>query len=177
MKPEGSAKQRMGHFKQTSLTTSCICQIVGTYVYFTSEVYVHTNQAKSSHEYFTLGGRRNHANFRRQFIQLGISLPSPAPRVQFHSKIYQTKIFLVASPYTFNYYPLLNRFFFQSKQEKNMYGIETTHPTRIYTSQPFLGRSCQNKLMRSNNFEVNIPVTMCIEVEARENNCENKMTL
>ena len=31
--------------------------------------------------------------------------------------------------------------------------------------------------MRSNKFEVNIPVTMCIEVEAQENNCENKAYL
>ena len=55
-----------------------------------------------------------------------------------------------------------------------MYVIDHAHPTRIYPSQPFLGKSCQNKLMRSNNFEVNVPVTMCIEVEAQANNCENK---
>ena len=50
------------------------------------------------------------------------------------------------------------------------YILDHTHPTRIYPSQPFLGRSCQNKLMRSNNFEVNVPVTMCIEVEAQAKN-------
>ena len=54
------------------------------------------------------------------------------------------------------------------------YIVETTHPTRIYPSQPLLGRSCQNKLMRSNNFDVNVPVTMCTEVESQANNCENK---
>ena len=55
--------------------------------------------------------------------------------------------------------------------------VDHAHPTRIYPSQPFLGRSYQNKLMRSNNFEVNVPVIMCIEVEARANNCENKAYL
>ena len=48
--------------------------------------------------------------------------------------------------------------------------LDHTHPTRIYPSQPFLGRSYQNKLMRSNNFEVNVTVTMCIEVEAQAKN-------
>ena len=50
------------------------------------------------------------------------------------------------------------------------YLLDHVHPTRIYPSQPFLGRSCQNKLMRSNNFEVNVPVTMCTEVEAQAKN-------
>ena len=49
--------------------------------------------------------------------------------------------------------------------------------SRIQPARVFLGRSCQNKLMRSNNFDVNIPVTMCTEVEARANNCENKASL
>ena len=30
----------------------------------------------------------------------------------------------------------------------------------------FLGRSCQYELMRSNNFDVKVNVTMCTEVEA-----------
>ena len=41
----------------------------------------------------------------------------------------------------------------------------------------FLGRSCQNTLMRSNNFDVNVPVGMCTEEEAQANNCENKASL
>ena len=57
------------------------------------------------------------------------------------------------------------------------YTLDTTHPSRNYTTQRFLGRSCQNKLMRPNNFDVNVPVTMCTEVEARANNCENKAYL
>ena len=57
------------------------------------------------------------------------------------------------------------------------YLLDHAHPTRIYSSQPFLGGSYQNKLMRSNNFEVNVPVIMCIEVEAQANNCENKAYL
>ena len=31
--------------------------------------------------------------------------------------------------------------------------------------------------MRSNNFDVNVPVTMCTEVESQANNCENKALL
>ena len=31
--------------------------------------------------------------------------------------------------------------------------------------------------MRSNKFDVNIPVTMCIEVEAQANNCKNKASV
>ncbi len=31
--------------------------------------------------------------------------------------------------------------------------------------------------MRPNNFDVNVPVTMCHEVEAQANNCENKASL
>ena len=31
--------------------------------------------------------------------------------------------------------------------------------------------------MRSNNFDVNAPVTMCHEVEGQANNCENKASL
>ena len=34
----------------------------------------------------------------------------------------------------------------------------------------FLVRSCQNEIMRPNNFDVNVPVTMCTEVEARRKN-------
>ena len=41
----------------------------------------------------------------------------------------------------------------------------------------YLGRSCQNELMRSNNFYVKVPVTMCTEVEAQPNNCENKASV
>ena len=55
--------------------------------------------------------------------------------------------------------------------------LDHTHPTRIYLAQPFLGRSCQNQLMRSNNFDVNVPVTMCHEVEAQANNCKNKASV
>ena len=44
--------------------------------------------------------------------------------------------------------------------------IEPTNLSSIYPAQPFLGRSYQNKLMRSSNFEFNITVTMYIEVEA-----------
>ena len=51
-----------------------------------------------------------------------------------------------------------------------VYLLDNVDPSRIYPAQPFLGRSCQNKLMRSNNFEVNVPVTMCIEVEALAKN-------
>ena len=50
------------------------------------------------------------------------------------------------------------------------YLLEAVRSSRIQPVQPFLGRSCQNKLMRSNNFEVNVPVTMCIEVEALAKN-------
>ena len=31
--------------------------------------------------------------------------------------------------------------------------------------------------MRSNDFDVNAPVTMCHEVEGQANNCENKASL
>ena len=51
-----------------------------------------------------------------------------------------------------------------------LYILEVVRLSRIQLAQPFLGRSCQNKLMRSNNFEVNVPVTMCIEVEALAKN-------
>ena len=51
-----------------------------------------------------------------------------------------------------------------------VYIIEAVRSSRIQSAQPFLGRSCQNKLMRSNNFEVNVTVTMCIEVEAQAKN-------
>ena len=54
---------------------------------------------------------------------------------------------------------------------------DNTHPSRIYPTHPFLGRSCENELMMSINFDFNIPVTMCIEVEAWANNCENKAYL
>ena len=57
------------------------------------------------------------------------------------------------------------------------YLLDNKHVTRIYPAQPFLGRSCQNQLMRSNNFDVNVPVTMCHEVEAQANNCKNKASL
>ena len=48
--------------------------------------------------------------------------------------------------------------------------LDRRHPTRIYPSQPFLGRSCQNELMRSNNFDINFPGSLHTEVEALAKN-------
>ena len=52
--------------------------------------------------------------------------------------------------------------------------------TRVVTDQAgseILCRSYQNKPMKSNYFDVNVPVPMCAQVEARANNCENKVWL
>ena len=38
----------------------------------------------------------------------------------------------------------------------------------------FLVRSCQNDLMRSNNFDVKVSGSKCTLVKAWANNCENK---
>ena len=40
-----------------------------------------------------------------------------------------------------------------------------------------LCRSCLNELMRSNNFDVKVPLIMCTEVKAQANNCEAKASL
>ena len=37
--------------------------------------------------------------------------------------------------------------------------------SRNQSAHPAFERSCQNELVRSNNFDVNIPVTMCHELE------------
>ena len=54
--------------------------------------------------------------------------------------------------------------------------VEAVRSSRIQPARVFLGRSCQNELMRSNNFDAKVPVTMCTEVEAQANNCENKVS-
>ena len=48
--------------------------------------------------------------------------------------------------------------------------------TKFVTDQVtwFLGKSCQNELMRSNNSDVKVSGYNCYELEARANNCENK---
>ena len=58
-----------------------------------------------------------------------------------------------------------------------LYILEALGSPRIKTAMVFLGRSCQNELMRSNNFDVKVPVTMCTKVEAQANNCENKASV
>ena len=42
--------------------------------------------------------------------------------------------------------------------------------SQIKSARVFLGKSCQNELMRSNNFDVNVPVTIPTEVEAPAKN-------
>ena len=55
--------------------------------------------------------------------------------------------------------------------------IEALGSSRIQLAIVFLDRSCQNELMRSNNFDIKVPVKMCTELEAQANNCENKASV
>ena len=55
--------------------------------------------------------------------------------------------------------------------------LEALGSSQIKPAMVFSGRSCQNELMRSNNFGGKVPVTMCTEVEAQANNCENKASV
>ncbi len=55
--------------------------------------------------------------------------------------------------------------------------IDDLRSSRIKSFQRFLVRSCQNELMRSNNFVVKVAGKKCSEVEAQANNYENKASV
>ena len=58
-----------------------------------------------------------------------------------------------------------------------MYTLDDLRSSRIKSFQRFLVRSCQNELMRSNNFVVKVAGKKCSEVEAQANNYENKASV
>ena len=51
------------------------------------------------------------------------------------------------------------------KNQISIYLLEGPRLSRIQPNQWFLGRSCQNELMRSNNFDLKYSTSMCREVE------------
>ena len=66
--------------------------------------------------------------------------------------------------------------FLKSKSNRR-YIIGYSTFLRIELGKWFLGRSCQNEFMQSNNFHLQLHVSNCNEVEAWANNYENKGSL
>ena len=58
-----------------------------------------------------------------------------------------------------------------------IYTIGYKGSSRIKSFQQFLVRSCQNELMRSNNFVVKVAGKKCSEVAAQATNYENKASV
>ena len=58
-----------------------------------------------------------------------------------------------------------------------LYRLDDLRSSQIKSFQQYLVRSCQNELMRSNNFVVKVAGKKCSEVEAQANNYENKASV
>ena len=56
---------------------------------------------------------------------------------------------------------------------KNKYIVGHSTSSRNQLAHPAFEKSCQNEIMRSNNFDLKVIASWCSEPETRAKNCKN----